>query len=119
MAKEPTKITLEERAIAIVGDLLTLMRDIDAAKSKRGAKDDGPEAPEGSEEREAPARGRGRGAKAEKPAKADKAEQAEKDPADMTVLHIESQQSMNESGPLANAPTPLTSAPLGRIVEKS
>ncbi len=85
MAKEPTKITLEERAVAIVGDLLALMRDIDAAKSKRGAKDDGPEAPEGSDEREAPARGRGRGAKADKPAKAAKAEQTEKDPADMTV----------------------------------
>lgn len=88
MAKEPTKITLEERAVAIFGDMLALMRDIDAVKSKRGAKDDGPEAPEGSDEREAPARGRGRGAKAdkaEKPAKADKTEKAEKDPADMTV----------------------------------
>ena len=40
-------------------------------------------------------------------------------PADCTVRHIASQQSMKESGPEASAPTPFTSAPAGRIVEKS
>ena len=40
-------------------------------------------------------------------------------PALMIVRHIASQTSMKLSGPLASAETPLTSAPLGRIVEKS
>ena len=42
-----------------------------------------------------------------------------RDPADMIVLHMASQTSMKDSGPEASAATPLTSAPLGRIVEKS
>ncbi len=40
-------------------------------------------------------------------------------PADSTVRHIESQQSMKLSGPEASAPTPDTGAPDGRMVEKS
>ena len=40
-------------------------------------------------------------------------------PAEWTVRHIESQQSMNVSGPEASAPTPCTGLPEGRIVEKS
>ena len=40
-------------------------------------------------------------------------------PADMIVRHIASQTSMKLSGPDASAPTPFTSAPLGRMVEKS
>ena len=42
-----------------------------------------------------------------------------RDPADMMVRHIASQTSMNDSGPEASAATPFTSAPLGRMVEKS
>ena len=37
----------------------------------------------------------------------------------MIVRHIASQTSMNDSGPEASAATPFTSAPLGRMVEKS
>ena len=37
----------------------------------------------------------------------------------MMVRHMASQTSMNDSGPEASAPTPLTGAPLGRSVEKS
>ena len=37
----------------------------------------------------------------------------------MIVRHIASHVSMKESGPEASAPTPLTAAPAGRIVEKS
>ena len=40
-------------------------------------------------------------------------------PADWTVRHIASQQSMKDRGPDASAPTPFTAAPLGRMVEKS
>ncbi len=40
-------------------------------------------------------------------------------PADMIVRHIASHTSIKLSGPLASADTPLTSAPLGRIVLKS
>ena len=40
-------------------------------------------------------------------------------PADMIVRHMASHTSMKDSGPDASAPTPLTSAPLGRSVEKS
>jgi hypothetical protein len=40
-------------------------------------------------------------------------------PADMMVRHMLSQTSMNDSGPEASAPTPLTCEPLGRSVEKS
>ena len=40
-------------------------------------------------------------------------------PADMIVRHIESHTSMNEIGPDASAPTPLTSAPFGLSVEKN
>ena len=42
-----------------------------------------------------------------------------RDPADITVRHMESQQSMKVSGPEASDPTPFTSAPFGRMVEKS
>ena len=42
-----------------------------------------------------------------------------RDPADMMVRHIESHTSMNDNGPLASAATPVTLAPLGRMVEKS
>ena len=37
----------------------------------------------------------------------------------MIVRHMASQTSMNDSGPDASAATPFTSAPLGRMVEKS
>ena len=40
-------------------------------------------------------------------------------PADMMVRHMESQTSMNDSGPDASAPTPFTGAPFGRREEKS
>ena len=40
-------------------------------------------------------------------------------PADITVRHMASHASMNESGPDACAPTPRTGAPAGRMVEKS
>ena len=40
-------------------------------------------------------------------------------PALMIVRHMASHTSMNESGPEASAPTPLTGAPLGLSVEKS
>ena len=40
-------------------------------------------------------------------------------PADMMVRHMASQTSMNDKGPLASAATPFTSAPRGRMVEKS
>ncbi len=40
-------------------------------------------------------------------------------PAECTVRHIESQQSMKVRGPEASAATPLTGLPHGRIVEKS
>ena len=40
-------------------------------------------------------------------------------PALITVRHMESQTSMNDSGPEASAPTPWTRAPLWRMVEKS
>ena len=40
-------------------------------------------------------------------------------PALMMVLHMASHTSMNETGPDASAPTPSTTAPLGRRVEKS
>ena len=40
-------------------------------------------------------------------------------PADMTVRHMASHTSMKVSGPEASAATPFTSAPFGRIVEKS
>ena len=42
-----------------------------------------------------------------------------RDPADMIVRHIASHTSMKESGPEASAATPFTSAPRGRMVEKS
>ena len=42
-----------------------------------------------------------------------------RDPADMIVRHILSHTSIKESGPDASAATPVTKAPLGRIVLKS
>ncbi len=42
-----------------------------------------------------------------------------REPADMIVRHMESHTSMKESGPEASAETPRTTAPLGRMVEKS
>ena len=42
-----------------------------------------------------------------------------REPADIIVRHIASQTSINDNGPDASAATPLTSAPLGRIVLKS
>ena len=42
-----------------------------------------------------------------------------RDPADMIVRHIASHTSINDKGPDASAATPLTAAPLGRMVEKS
>ena len=42
-----------------------------------------------------------------------------REPADMIVRHMASQTSMKLSGPEASAATPFTSAPLGRMVEKS
>jgi len=40
-------------------------------------------------------------------------------PADMIVRHIASQTSMKDKGPEASAATPWTTAPRGRMVEKS
>ena len=42
-----------------------------------------------------------------------------REPADIIVLHIESQTSMNETGPDASAAIPFTSEPFGLIVLKS
>ena len=42
-----------------------------------------------------------------------------RDPALMMVRHMASHTSMNDRGPEASAPIPLTAAPLGRRVEKS
>ena len=42
-----------------------------------------------------------------------------REPADMMVRHIASHTSMNDNGPEASAATPFTSAPRGRMVEKS